>query len=40
MADTLRQALIDSCCTGQIGDGIVCVVDIHAPTRIRDGTSL
>jgi nitrogen regulatory protein P-II 1 len=40
MADTLRQTLIDSCCTGQIGDGIVWVVDIHEPTRIRDGTSL
>jgi len=40
MADTLRQTLIDSCSTGQIGDGIVWVVDIHTPTRIRDGTAL
>ncbi len=40
MADTIRQTLIDSCSTGQIGDGIVWVVDIQAPTRIRDGTAL
>ncbi len=40
MADTIRQTIIDSCSTGQIGDGIVWVVDIHAPTRIRDGTAL
>jgi nitrogen regulatory protein P-II 1 len=40
MADTIRQTIIDSCGTGQIGDGIVWTVDIQAPTRIRDGTSL
>ncbi len=40
MADTIRQTIIDSCSTGQIGDGIVWAVDIHGPTRIRDGTPL
>ena len=40
MANTIRQTIIDSCGTGQIGDGIVWTVDIHEPTRIRDGTSL
>ncbi len=40
MVETIRQTLIDSCSTGQIGDGIVWVVDIQAPTRIRDGTAL
>ncbi len=40
MADTIRQTIIDSCSTGQIGDGIVWTVDIHGPTRIRDGTPL
>jgi nitrogen regulatory protein P-II 1 len=40
MVDTIRQAIIDSCSTGQIGDGIVWTVDIGAPTRIRDGSAL
>ncbi len=40
MADTIRQTIIDSCSTGQIGDGIVWAVDIEGPTRIRDGTPL
>ncbi len=40
MVDTIRQAIIGSCGTGQIGDGIVWTVEIGDPTRIRDGTSL
>jgi nitrogen regulatory protein P-II 1 len=40
MAETIRQAIIGSCSTGQIGDGIVWTVDIGDPTRIRDGTPL
>ncbi len=40
MVDTIRQAIVDSCGTGQIGDGIVWTVDIGAPTRIRDGSAL
>lgn len=40
MVPTIRQAIIDSCSTGQIGDGIVWTVDIDAPTRIRDGSGM
>ena len=40
MVDTIRQAIISSCSTGQIGDGIVWTVDIDTPTRIRDGTPI
>lgn len=40
MVETIRQAIIASCSTGQIGDGIVWTVDIDAPTRIRDGSAL
>ncbi len=39
MEETIRRAIIDSCSTGQIGDGIVWSVDVAAPARIRDGTS-
>ena len=38
MEETIRRAIIDSCSTGQIGDGIGWSVDIHGPARIRDGT--
>lgn len=40
MVETIRQAIIGSCSTGQIGDGIVWTVDISDPTRIRNGTAL
>ena len=40
MVETIRQAILQSCSTGQIGDGIVWTVDIAGPTRIRDGTAL
>ncbi len=40
MVETIRQAIIGSCSTGQIGDGIVWTVDIGDPARIRDGTPL
>ncbi len=40
MVETIRQAILETCGTGQIGDGIVWTVDIAGPTRIRDGTSL
>lgn len=40
MVETIRQAIISSCSTGQIGDGIVWTVDISDPARIRDGTAL
>ena len=38
MVPTIREAIISSCSTGQIGDGIVWAVDIGEPTRIRNGT--
>ena len=40
MVETIRQAILQTCGTGQIGDGIVWTVDIAGPTRIRDGTAL
>ena len=40
MVENIRQAIVGSCATGQIGDGIVWTVDIGGPTRIRDGTPL
>ena len=40
MVETIRQAIVGSCSTGQIGDGIVWTVDIGDPARIRDGTPL
>ena len=40
MVDTIRQAIISSCSTGQIGDGLVWVVDVGEIHRIRDRTPL
>lgn len=40
MAATIRDAIIASCGTGQIGDGIVWTVDIGSVHRIRDGTPI
>ena len=39
MVGAIRQAVFDSCRTGQIGDGLVWVVDIGDIHRIRDGTA-
>ncbi len=40
MVETIRAALIDACQTGQIGDGLVWVVDIQSMHRIRDASSM
>lgn len=36
MVEPIRQAIIEACHTGQIGDGLVWVVDIENIQRIRD----
>lgn len=36
MVDPIRRAIIEACYTGQIGDGLVWVVDIESMHRIRD----
>ncbi len=36
MVHTIREAIIESCQTGKIGDGLVWVVDIAEVHRIRD----
>ncbi|MES2187077.1 MAG: P-II family nitrogen regulator [Pseudomonadota bacterium] len=38
MAPVIRDAIMAACRTGQIGDGLVWVVDIADLHRIRDGT--
>ena len=40
MADTIRQVIVESCSTGQLGDGIVWTVDIATIHRIRDGSAV
>lgn len=40
MVETIRQAIIQACQTGQIGDGLVWVVDIDETHRIRDGSAM
>ena len=40
IVETIRTALIDACQTGQIGDGLVWVVDIQSMHRIRDASSM
>ena len=40
MVDQIRDAIISACSTGQLGDGLVWVVDIESIHRIRDKTSL
>ena len=39
MVPVIREAIYASCRTGQIGDGLVWVVDIGDIHRIRDGTA-
>ena len=36
MVDTIRNAIMTACGTGQIGDGLVWVIDIAEVHRIRD----
>ena len=36
MVGTIRDAIVDACQTGKIGDGLVWVVDIAEVHRIRD----
>ncbi|MFD0668835.1 P-II family nitrogen regulator [Ramlibacter sp. MAHUQ-53] len=40
MVPTIRDAIIASCSTGQIGDGIVWTVDLGSVHRIRNGTPM
>lgn len=40
MVETIRCAMIEACQTGQIGDGLIWVVDISSMHRIRDGSAL
>ena len=37
MVPTIRKAIVEACSTGQIGDGLVWVVEIEEIHRIRDG---
>ena len=39
MEDAVHEALLQSACTGQIGDGKIFVLDLHSTTRIRTGES-
>lgn len=38
MVESIREAIMLSCRTGQIGDGLVWVVDIGEIHRVRDGS--
>ena len=40
MVEAVRRAIIEACHTGQIGDGLVWVVEIESMHRIRDQQSL
>lgn len=40
MVDTIRDAIIEAVHTGQVGDGLVWVVDIESMHRIRDRQTL
>ena len=40
MVDTIRRAIVEACQSGQIGDGLVWVVDIDETHRIRDGSAM
>ncbi|MCZ2497878.1 DUF3240 domain-containing protein [Xylophilus sp. Kf1] len=39
MVPSIREAIMVSCRTGQIGDGLVWVVDIGEIHRVRDGSA-
>ena len=40
MVEPIRQTIMTACATGQIGDGLVWVIDIAQVHRIRDGQPL
>ncbi|WP_280190127.1 P-II family nitrogen regulator [Delftia sp. PS-11] len=40
MVEPIRAAIVAACHSGQVGDGLVWVVDIAEIHRIRDGQSL
>ena len=40
MVEPVRRAIFEACHTGQIGDGLVWVIDIASIHRIRDQQSL
>ena len=40
MVEPIRHAIMEACGTGQIGDGLVWVIDIASIHRIRDQQSL
>ena len=40
MVEPIRRAIFESCHTGQIGDGLVWVVDIETMHRIRDQSTM
>lgn len=40
MVEPVRRAILEACHTGQIGDGLVWVVDIQSMHRIRDQQAL
>ena len=40
MVEPIRRAIMEACHTGQIGDGLVWVIDIASIHRIRDQQSL
>ena len=40
MVEAIKDAIIDAAHTGQIGDGLVWVVDIEGMQRIRDRKTL
>lgn len=40
MVEPIREAIIDACSTGNIGDGLVWTVDIGTIHRIRDRSAM
>lgn len=40
MVEPIRKAIVDTCQTGQIGDGLIWTVDITSMYRIRDSLTL
>lgn len=40
MVQTIVDAIVHECATGQIGDGLVWIVPIAEVTRVRDGSTL
>lgn len=40
MVETIREAIVQACSTGKIGDGLIWVIDIGPVHRIRDDQRL